>query len=324
MQQLDIESIGEYAIGYAAKLCTEYFSKGYHLSGEDIVSACEVRQVNMLIVKDIFLDWKQQTNALKNSYFDYSHPEVVKILEQLTSELSRHILMPVETYEFFLAKAVKETIYYCLDPHSYLFELIEIFSDQNVVDNQEVFDVLKYLSLHPELQQAIAKDIELCGTMIFIRDLIDIIEFRCSDKKLLQNTDGILQQFKDYFDFEIGNWWIKSADDELVGHAVKPEEESFEPLVSHESHSLPELETSEIAPIQSPQIPSQQANESRFVDILFGSNLQDYEAAMQKIEEFSSYSEAVNYLKSTYAKKYNWESSSVLSDFLDEIDSRFD
>jgi hypothetical protein len=317
MQELDIESVEAYAASYAAKLCSEYFPKAYRLSGEDIVSACEVRQVNMLVVKDIFLDWKLQAEKLKNSYFDYSHPQVKKILDQLTSELSKHILMPVELYELYLAKAVKETLNYCLDPDSYLFELMEMFADEQAIDIQEVLDVFKYLSIHPALHQAIVSDIELCGTMIFVRDLIDIIQLRTSEQELLQDCSEILDGFKSYLDFDLNSWWIKQAEsDQYHSENEFAKDEEFEPLFSDDDQTFEEVLQQELQPIES------QSNE--FLSVLFGGNQADFDEAMNRVSTASSYSEAISYLRNTFAKKYNWQSGVVLSKFLDQIDSHFD
>ncbi len=359
MQRLDLEAVKGYALRYAAKLCEESFPKGYRLTGEDIVSACDVRQVNTLVVKSIFLTWKKHISHLQSSFFDYSHPNIQKLIAQLSTELSRHILMPVAEYQVFLAEAVADTIHFALEPSSFIRTFLSPYQQESALESEEVLSAIKYLVLHPRLINSIVSDIDNCGTMIFGQDIRDIVLARSTQTELFDNESQTIERLKAFLDFDENLWWCRDNHQPAIGENL--EKQDFEPLHEEEDDSLPSggdvpelrdlwLDESELPVIQSskgteselPDLLSEgtaydldnqhkispisvsSANESRFIEGLFGGDALEYQRAMERIGQCRTYSEALAFLKEAYAKRYNWQTSGViLGDFLEMVDDRF-
>jgi len=121
------------------RLLADFFNNKTHISGEEIVSFCAEKQINMFILYFLMHTWKAELNTLKSPYFNYQHPDVKSALDDFMNTLSRHILIKKEDFEPILSKAIDFTLQLAENPESFMVS--------NRLEN-ELHLIKKYIVLH--------------------------------------------------------------------------------------------------------------------------------------------------------------------------------
>ena len=119
IQKLNKTAILSYSEKFSQIFCDSFFVKEDFISGEQILSLTNIRQVNLFVLKSIFEKWQQESSSLYSPFFDYNIPEVQKALKELMNILSRNISINRENFEPLLTQAVDDTITLLLAPDEY-------------------------------------------------------------------------------------------------------------------------------------------------------------------------------------------------------------
>ena len=77
------QNIQNYAERLTAELCKQFFVNKAFISGPEILAFNSENQLNLLIVKNIFLNWQKETLKLKSPYFDFEDEGVKLALKTL-------------------------------------------------------------------------------------------------------------------------------------------------------------------------------------------------------------------------------------------------
>ena len=120
--------IKEYSQEVSKLICDEVFQQHTHVDGKQLVNLTEIRQLNLFLVKKMYLRWQEEGAALHSPYFNYSAPEVRQTFNKLMNVLSKNISISRGDFEPFLASSLKETLYFLIDPLSYFEVLYDGFN----------------------------------------------------------------------------------------------------------------------------------------------------------------------------------------------------
>ena len=145
-EKISLEAISRYGDAYADKVLKGFFSSKDKITGPEILSLCNVQQVNLFIVSELFKTWKEETKKLKSPYFDYDHPEVKEALENLMSMLSKNISIDQQHFEPLLKKAVSQTLLVVFDPYDF-FSMI-VTGENNKLEVAPFREEIKYLKVN--------------------------------------------------------------------------------------------------------------------------------------------------------------------------------
>ena len=58
--KINIKAVAKYSGAFAAKISEAYFSKKEKISGSDILNLCQIRQVNLFVLRDLMKTWQQE------------------------------------------------------------------------------------------------------------------------------------------------------------------------------------------------------------------------------------------------------------------------
>jgi hypothetical protein len=116
----------QYGRRLAARLCEEYFGPQptATLDGPAVLKFTPVRQVNLLVARQLLGQWQAETSRLRSPYFDFEAAPVQVALTQFMNVLSRHIHLTRTTYEPLLAQAAADTLGIVADPSSTFEQLL--------------------------------------------------------------------------------------------------------------------------------------------------------------------------------------------------------
>ncbi|WP_210520615.1 hypothetical protein [Hymenobacter terricola] len=102
----------------AARLCDQHFGSQptATLDGPAILKLTPVRQLNLLVVRQLLGQWQAETARLRSPYFNFETAPVQAALAQFMNVLSRHISLSRAAFEPLLAQAAADTLGIVADP----------------------------------------------------------------------------------------------------------------------------------------------------------------------------------------------------------------
>ena len=102
----------------AARLCDQHFGPQptAALDGPAVLKFTPVRQLNLLVVRQLLGQWQAETARLRSPYFDFEAAPVQAALSQFMNVLSRHISLGRAAFEPLLAQAAADTLGLVADP----------------------------------------------------------------------------------------------------------------------------------------------------------------------------------------------------------------
>ena len=108
----------QYGRRLAARLSQQFFDAqpAATLDGPALLQFTPLRQVNLLVLRQLLSRWQQEASALRSPYFDFEAAPVRAALGQFMNVLSRHISLGRAALEPLLAQAVADTLALATDP----------------------------------------------------------------------------------------------------------------------------------------------------------------------------------------------------------------
>lgn len=102
----------------AARLCDQHFGTqpAATLDGPAVLKFTPVRQLNLLVVRQLLGQWQAETARLRSAYFDFEAAPVQAALTQFMNVLSRHISLSRAAFEPLLAQATADALSIVADP----------------------------------------------------------------------------------------------------------------------------------------------------------------------------------------------------------------
>src|SRR5690349_17288820 len=145
-EKISLEAIALYGDTYADKILKKFFSEKEKISGSEILSLCDIQQVNMFVIRELFKAWKEETRKQKSSYFDYEHPQVKEALEVYMGVLSNHISIDKSHFAPLLKKAVSQALMAIFVPYDF-FSMI-VSGKNNKLEVGPFREEIKYLKVN--------------------------------------------------------------------------------------------------------------------------------------------------------------------------------
>ncbi|MGY3090137.1 hypothetical protein ACVWYF_003185 [Hymenobacter sp. UYAg731] len=108
----------QYGCRLAARLCDQHFGPQptATLDGPAVLKFTPVRQLNLLVIRQLLGQWQAETARLRSTYFDFEAAPVQAALAQFMNVLSRHIGLNRAAFEPLLAQAAADTLGIVADP----------------------------------------------------------------------------------------------------------------------------------------------------------------------------------------------------------------
>ena len=108
----------QYGRRLAARLCDQHFGPQptATLDGPAVLKFTSVRQLNLLVIRQLLGQWQAETAQLRSAYFDFEAAPIQAALTQFMNVLSRHIRLGRAAYEPLLAQAAADTLSIVADP----------------------------------------------------------------------------------------------------------------------------------------------------------------------------------------------------------------
>jgi hypothetical protein len=225
-EKISLEAISLYADAYAEKVLKTFFSSKEKITGAEIITLCNVNQVNLFVVRELFRTWKEENKKLKSPYFDYDNAEVKEALENFMSVTSQHISIGQLHFSPLLKKAVSQTLLVIFDPYDFFSMLIS--GKNNKLEVAPFREEIKYLKtnkapLERLLQRLDEKGIsEISGNEAFsyLDQILEEVNFTPED------VEEFIEKFSTIVPLDPAKFYIPKSEEAeklIVTHEIKTE-----------------------------------------------------------------------------------------------------
>jgi len=143
----------QYGRRLATRLCEQHFGTQptATLDGPALLRFTPVRQLNLLVLRQLLTQWQAEAARLRSPYFDFDAPPVQASLAQLMNTLSRHICLDRAALEPLLAEAAAGALGLAAAPADAVQYLL--FGGPEPITAASLRDNLRYLDLDKEFYQ---------------------------------------------------------------------------------------------------------------------------------------------------------------------------
>lgn len=190
--KINHSAIEAYAKAFGAKVTSLHFASNDTINGQQLLKVSPVKQVNYLILKNLFESWQEESKKLQSPYFNYKNDQVVKALVTFMNVLSQNIEIKRNDFETLLVTATQDCLYLMFAPFDYFWA--ELSQDnQSMVTIKSIKSKAKYfkfnkniidqyaVKLEGQFDQAAPPD----KAMQVFEDMIKAGEFEADDPQTL-------------------------------------------------------------------------------------------------------------------------------------------
>ena len=339
-EKISLEAIALYGDTYADNVLKSFFASKEKISGQEILSLCNVQQINLFVVRELFRAWKEETKKLKSPYFDYENVDVKEALENFMSTISQHISIQRPHFAPLLKKATSQALLVIFDPYDFYSMIIT--GKNNKLEVEPFREEIKYLKvnkapLEKMLQKLEEKGVkEISGNEAFsILDLIlEEVNFTPED------VDGYIEKFSAIVPLDPAQFYVqKSAAEKLV--PLQPKQE-----IQQEVQKLPVRVNQPRVNVEQQQPVQDRSREPRpavannfkkiakikdsltinqkfmFTKVLFHGDFDLFSKAIDRLDQFDNMNTALRYIEEEYASTWDHDSEEF-HEFMELVERRF-
>lgn len=341
-EKISLEAIAVYGDAYADKITKKFFSSKNKIAGTEILSLCNVPQVNMFVIRELLLNWQEETKKLKSPYFDYEHPEVKDVMDNFMMVLSNHILVDQEYFVPLLKKAVRQTLLVIFNPYDFFSILVT--GKNNKLSLAQFKEEIKYLKINKaplarlvqKLEEKGSKELSGNEAFAVLDQILEEVSFTPED------LDEHIGQFSAVLPLDPAAFYAAKTTEAAAqaSNLVKPESIDQAPKVNdNKPNPVKENNVSKSIVnerIQSDQRPAVHSNFQKiakikdnltinqkfmFTKVLFYGDFESFSRAIDDLDQLSELNAALQYLEKQSA---NWDrESKEFHEFMEMVEKRF-
>jgi negative regulator of replication initiation len=319
-EKISLEAIALYSDAYAEKVLKRTFASKEKINGQDILALCEVQQINLFIVRELFKGWKEETKKLKSPYFDYENAEVKEAMDTFMGILSKHIAINRQHFAPLLKKAVSQAVLIVLDPYDYFSMLVS--GTHNKLDVAAFREEIKYLKINKaplekmlqKLEEKKLKEVSGNEAFAILDQILEEVSFTPDD------VDDYIQKFSIIEKLDPDKFYVKK---EAPVVAVKAAPANTPKPVKAEAQKQPEKVSTVNSTQKIQRIKERLTINQKFMftKVLFKGDFETFSKAVDELDQQNNMPEALKYLEKFYVA---WDKESQeFHEFMEIVERRF-
>lgn len=214
-----------YANEFASKICSQYFKDKSTIDGQQILKVTPVKQVNFLVLKNLFESWQEETRKLQSPYFNYKNDQVVKALVSFMNVLSQNIEIKAADFEKILSASVQDCIYLMLAPFDFFWADISE-NDQSSASLKSFKAKARYFKLNKHILESLIDKLEADGIISASKEkALKAFEQIVESKSIRpEDPQEVVEQFREVLQLSVDQFF-DNQDDDLLGALLSSDEE---------------------------------------------------------------------------------------------------
>lgn len=229
--QINHSQIEEYAKNIAELLGENHFANQDTINGQEILRLSEVKQINFLVLKNLFEKWQDETRNLRSPYFNFKNEKVTKALVAFMNILSQNIEVEKAAFMPLLTTAVQDTLYLTLTPFDHFWA--ELSQGHETLSIKNLKAKGKYIKQNKHIYDAFIERVEQAfDEKIEKADALNILEGLIQDGDLeVEDNSFIISELSS----------IHPIDIDAIYTLPEPEEEAEDEVIQSDEDLLSDL-----------------------------------------------------------------------------------
>jgi hypothetical protein len=330
-EKISLEAISVYGDTFAEKILKDFFSGKDQITGKEILSLCNVHQVNLFVIRELFKTWKEETRRQKSIYFDNEHPEVKEALNNYMSAVSNHILIDQPRFAPLLKKAVSQTLLVIFNPYDFFSMLIS--GKNNKLEVASFKEEIKYLKINKAPLERMLQKLEEQG----VREIAGNEAFAVLDQILEEvnftpeDVDDYIRKFSEVAPLDPEKFYVPQGEPEPAPKVNKPRQEVKQEKKSVTATSNASLNDQLVS--QQPALMDNLGKISKikeslsinqkfmFTKVLFYGDFDSFSRAIDELDSMPDMKSAISFLEKYSA---GWDrDSNEFHEFMELVEKRF-
>ena len=324
-EKISQKEIEQYSHAYSTLLTESFFAKKEKITGPEILSFTDVRQVNLFIVRELQYNWKQETFKLKSPYFDYQAEEVKAAMLTLQNILSNHISIGKNDFQMLLKSAVARTLNLVLAPYDYFSDTLDRHGN-GYLTTAILKDEVKYLKInHAPLEKLVKKLEERNAELVTGKEAFALLDQILEEVNFTpEDIEPYLGQFSQKLPVSVSKFFSEKpkAPSTEIRPAVKSEQTKIF-VEAAKSEKEPTTLGENLAKQKVGRLKDSLTINQKFMftKILFKGDFEIFTDAIDYLDSLDTLSRALAYLGDTYP---HWDrESEEYEEFVEVLTKRF-
>jgi hypothetical protein len=358
-EKISLEAIALYGDAYAENVLKSFFKDRDKITGQEILTLCNVQQVNLFVVRELFKVWKEETKKLKSPYFDYENTDVKEALDNFINILSLHISIQRPHFAPLLKKATSQALLVIFDPYDFYSMIIT--GKNNKLEVEPFREEIKYLKVNKAPLEGMLQKLEEKGVKeISGNEAFSVLDIILEEVNFTpEDVDVYIEKFSAVKPLDPSVFYVvKNIDEDLAPRLKQPDPviaapkqeppkaapvivvapPKPEPIkvnqpkanVPRQNHIVAENPVRE----QKPTVVQNLAKITRikdsltinqkfmFTKVLFHGDFDLFSKAIDRIDQFDTIQAAMRYIDDEYASTWDHDSEEF-HEFMELVERRF-
>ncbi len=328
-EKISLKAVDQYSINVANHLADAFFSRKEKISGPELLTLCEIKQVNLFVLNDLLSVWKRETEKLKSPYFDYEATPVAEALIQFQNTVSNHIQINKTNLLPLLKKGVSQTLFLILAPYDFFSDTLDK-KDGEAIRTKDLKDTVKYIKINKAPLEKLVSHLEtrnlhtIAGKEAFalLDHILEEVNFTPED------FEPYLLAFNKLVPVSIDKFYETKAVQAVV---PEPKQEPLVEVKVVETKTVTQSITVENKPTLADNLAKQKVTRLKesltinqkfmFTKILFHGDFEIFSEAIDRLDRFDSLTQATRFLDDGYP---DWDKESEeYEEFIEIVQKRF-
>jgi hypothetical protein len=351
-EKISLEAITRYADAYADKVLDRFFSSRDKITGNDILELCNIQQVNLFVIRELFKSWKEDTKKMQSPYFDYEKQEVKEALDSLMRLLSQNISISRQHFAPLLKKAVGQVLLVVFDPYD--FYSMVLTGKENKLDVGRFKEEIKYLKVNKaplekmltKLEEKGVSEIPGSEAFSILDQILEEVSFTPED------VEGYIEKFSSVVPLDANKLYVAKGEEPAPPPPPAPKPAPPQERQERRSEAAPLRSKSE--PLPTPQKPPvrltvnemlsrqqlrptladnfQRIGKIRdsltinqkfmFTKVLFHGDFELFSQAIDHLDKLENKKAALRYIEDEHASGWDHDSNEF-HEFMELVEKRF-
>jgi hypothetical protein len=342
-EKISLEAISNYADTYSEKVIKAFFQKKDKITGSEILGFSTVQQVNLLIIKELFVSWREENAKLRSPYFNYENQEVKEALDNLMNTLSQNISISQQHFTPLLKRAVSQALLVIFDPYDFYSMLIT--GKNNKLEINTLREEIKYLKVNKApLERMLQKMEERNLDHISGNEALGILDTILEEVNFTpEDVEAYIDKFSVVSPLDPSSFYVSQESGSTTIPAPAPAVETTKtnqakpvsPAPPVNVPAAPKANVNEIH-VKEPR-PSLADNFQRrkkikesltinqkfmFTKVLFHGDFELFSRAVDRLDQFDNLNSAIRYIEDEHASTWDRESEEF-HEFMEMVENRF-
>jgi len=296
-EKISARAIDQYSNVFASKLADFFFQKKEKINGQEILALSEIKQVNLLVVKELMRLWNAEQQKWQSPFFDYEAEAVQKSTEQFKNTLSNHILISKKDFLPLLKLAVSQTLFLVLAPYDFFSNVLDS-KGNGLIKVNDLKNETRYLKINKApLEKLVEKLEERKSDVITGNEAFALLDHILEEVNFTpEDIDGHIAAFSKLIPLSI---------EQLLEQDGVPKEIMKSPSLKESV----DVSVAEETKRKEFRIKDRLTINQKFMftKILFSGDFEIFSEAIGRFDKFKNLNEALNFIDENYSQ---WDKES--------------